>query len=404
MAEDAGGSRRKNTIPTIRKVLKNLSDEITDDELTKLIFLARDELPKGQTQNMTCLKLIGALEERQLIDAKNNDLTYLLDLLGQLPRIDLIKKLNSSLPTQYNHCTTITETVLRSNCGQATFASSATTVTFESDKKMLPISNRNSSGDGGFLQDPDVLNSTFQDYNKIIGQLEAITRENEDTLKALNSSEESKAILQRKVTSLEMELIKAKDEQNNLICERNNALAAKSEAVFSENEAKKEISEIKRTKLALEKSLSMSTSEVEKKGDEVKELMGKLEESHITIHKQEEEIGELKSKIEEITLDKKTLKKQLQQLQEKANEGNGRLNCKRCGLIFLEKNNPDDACRYHSGKYGMTGSLMKKLEWSCCKQTNKNAAGCCKKKHLFIDYPLSPNNDTSGKLTRLDTM
>lgn len=402
MAEGERRNSVRQSVPKIRKTLKSISEEITDEELSKLIFLARDELPKGQTQNMNCLKLLAALEERQLIDTKNEDLCYLLDLLDHLPRLDLFKKLKSSLSVGSNCCTQhnvpvthhrhtkiIHEALQSSSVSDSTTVSnSITEATFESNVTSVKhdiADDRN----GGFLQEPDLLNSTFQNYNDTIAELETVTVERDNALKACQMLEKSKMELEKKVNSLEREVEAARDDQNNMICERNNALAAKSEYVFKESEAKKELSDMKRTKNLLEKSLAKANHEVEKQEEGIKELTKQLKES-------QEEVEDLKVKLDEVTLHEAAVVKELQKVEDKAREGDGKIKCNRCGLIYVEANNPTDACRYHSGKYDLSGLVMKKMEWSCCRHTNKNSPGCCKNKHLSIDHQFSPGPESKS--------
>lgn len=408
--EEGSTSRPGQLVPTIRKVLKNVSDEITDDELTKLIFLASDHLPKSQTQKMNCLKLIGALEERQLIDTKCNDMNYLVDLLHQLPRIDLVKKLTSTLqlPDGFQQITKSKVETLEVDAEPRRVPPSssnrAVTTTSEFHMHSVTVLNHKQPVDGRFLQDPDLLNSTFNEYDETVQQLEVVTKEKEDALMALKLSEASKAMLQSKVNNFEMEVIVAKDDQNNLICERNNALAAKSELSYKETVMRKELSEVKRTKLLLEKSLTNLHSEVEQKDEDLKKLHEQLEESQNTVKKQDEEIVALKSKLEQATSNNKCFEETLQE--HKMEVENGRITCKRCGLVYVKSKNPDDACRHHTGKYDMAGSIRRRQEWSCCKNPNMNAAGCKKKKHLSIDYAFSPGiaDETFFRADRSDTM
>ena len=409
--EEGSTSRPSQLVPTIRKVLKNVSDEITDEELTKLIFLVSDHLPKGQTQKMNCLKLIGALEERQLIDTKCNDMNYLLDLLHQLPRIDLVKKLTSTLQLSdgFQQITKtkveILEVDTEPRAPPSSSSKRAVTTTSEFHMRSMTVPNHKQPVDGGFLQDPDLLNSTFNEYDETVQQLEVVTKEKEDALMQLKLSEASKAVLQSKVNNLEMEVSVAKDDQNNLICERNNALAAKSELSYKETEIKKELSEVKRTKLLLEKSLTKLHNEVEQKDEELKKLHEQLEESQNTVKKQDKEIVTLKSKLEEVSSEKKIFEETLRE-HNKVEVENGGITCKRCGLVYVKSNNPADACSYHTGKYDMAGSIRRRQEWSCCKSPNMNAVGCKKKKHLSIDYAFSPGiaDETFFRTDRLGTM
>ncbi|XP_046848453.1 uncharacterized protein LOC124442008 isoform X2 [Xenia sp. Carnegie-2017] len=101
---------------------------------------------------------------------------------------------------------------------------------------------------------------------------------------------------------------------------------------------------------------------------------------------------QMKSINERIDEEKAELEKQLLEWKTETKE-NTQVLCKRCGLMFDPANNSKDACVSHPGKFEWAGSVLKRREWSCCKSTNANAVGCCKKKHLFIEPLLSPGSE-----------
>lgn len=368
--------RRKVSVPKVRTVLKQIGDELSNDELEKLLFLAADHIPKSKTQGMNALNFFLALEERQLIDTKGDDVDYLLELLGELPRVDLVKKLKSTQPpSNYREKVVNEEEIIRTDtvvvANANTLEINANTWSVKRNKVYME-----GSGDGGFLQDPNLVQSIFQKYN--------------DTVCALEQANATNVELKKKNHQLKFEIDQLKDDQNNLIRERNSALGAKSEYVFKESELKKELSDLKRMNNLLGKNATKDTNTIEARDKEIAELKESLKKSVNTAN-------ELRSELEKVHQEKIRMEEVLAKFQ-KVEEANGRVTCKRCGLVYVEANNPVDACRYHSGQFGSVGALKKKMEWSCCRNTNKNAPGCCKKKHLTIDYPL-PSPDLERKFT-----
>ena len=370
-----GGSparQRKISVPKVRTILKQIGDELTNDELAKLIFLAADHIPKSKTQGMSSLNFFSALEERQLIDTKQDNLDYLVDLLSHLPRADLVNKLNCTKPGS-NYTKLVHEEVTCTVSTDAVMVANTNTLEISTNSCFV---KQNKNSDGGFLQDPDLVQSMFQKYN--------------DTASVLDQTLAMNVELKKKNHELEFELNQIKDDQNNLIRERNSALGAKSEYVFRESELKKELSDLKRTNNLLEKNGTKANNTIEVQEKEIAELKGSLNESENTAN-------ELRSELEKVKQKNIAIEEELARAQ-KVEEENGRVKCKRCGLVYVEANNPVDACRYHSGQFGSVGSIKKKMEWSCCKNTNKNAPGCCKKKHLTIDFPiLSPDVSDHGR-------
>ena len=371
--------QRKISVPKIRTILKQIGDELTAIELEKLIFLAADHIPKGKKQGMNALNFFSALEEQQLIDTKHDDVDYLTDLLGHLPRADLVKKLKCTQPG--SNCTsnviiheeiTRTDVVMVDNENTAHITSNTCTVNKQSKNT-----------DGDFLQEPDLVQSIMKKYEEAI-QMNFNLKEKNKQLESTNVE------LRKKNHKLEFEINQFKDDQNNLIQERNSALGVKSEYVFRESELRKELSDLKRTNNLLGKNGTKDNNTIEAQGKEIAALKKLLDES-------ENIANEIKSELEKVKQQKLAVEEELAKLK-KSEEENGRVKCKRCGLIYVEANNPMDACRYHSGQFGSVGAIKKRMEWSCCKNANKNAPGCCKKKHLTIDYPLpSPDVGDQGR-------
>ena len=367
--EESRERRRKISVPKVRTILKQIGDDLTKGELEKLIFMAADHIPKGKTQDMGALNFFSALEERQIIDTKQDDVEYLVELLSNLPRADLAKKLKS--PYTGSICT---EKIVVHEV-DAVMVTSVNTVKTSAS---CWYEKENKVNDGNFLQDPELMQSVFQNHN--------------DTVSALEKALEAKVELRKKNHELQFEIDQMKDDQNNLIKERNSALGVKSEFVYRESELRKELSDLKQMNNLLGKNNAKANNVIDTKDKEIEELKKSLNES-------EKKLDELRSELETVKLEKLAVEEKLAKFQ-KDEEDHGRVTCKRCGLAYVEANNPVDACRYHSGHFGTVGAIKKKMEWSCCKNTNKNAPGCCKKKHLTIDYQLSPGlGDTGRKFT-----
>ena len=375
--------RRKVSVPKLRTILKQIGDELSTEELAKLIFLAADHIPKSKTQGMNSLKFFSALEELQLIDTKQDDVDYLIDLLNNLPRVDLVKKLkcNQSVVSNFTEKVVIVEKCSKSVCTDFTDAVLVTN-TIDINETTSSIIKREEVNNGGFVQDPDLMESIFQKHDDTVSALE----------EELSQVSTTNTELKKKNHELEFQINQMKDDQSNLMRERNSALGMKSEYVFRESELRKELSDLKRMNSLLEKNGTKANTTIEAQEKEIEQLKLSLEEKDNTTN-------ELKAKIEMLEQEKLAVQEQLAKVQ-KSDEGNGRVKCKRCGLVYVEANNTADACRYHSGHFESVGSIKKRTEWSCCKNTNKNAPGCCKKKHLTIDYQLSPSVcDQSRKFT-----
>ena len=362
--------RRKISVSKVRTVLKQIGDDLTKDDLEKLIFLAGEHIPKGKTQGMNALNFFSALEEQQIIDTKQDDVDYLVQLLYTLPRVDLAKKLKS--PNPGSVCT---ESIIIREEVDAVMVTSVNTV--ETIKNSLCV-KETKVNHGDFLQDPELVPSVFENHN--------------DTMSAIEKTSEENIELKKKNHELQFEIDQMKDAQNDLIRQRNSALGVKSEFVFRESELRKELIDLKRMNNILGENNAKANDTIDARDKEIGALKKSLNES-------ESMVNELNSELEKVRLEKVAVEEELAKFQ-KNEEEHGRVTCKRCGLVYVKANNPSDACRYHSGQFGSVGSIKKKMEWSCCKNTNKNAPGCCKKKHLTIDYPLTPDlSDQGRKLT-----
>mgnify|MGYP002803952527 CR=1 FL=1 len=374
--------QRKISVPKIRTILKQIGDELTDKELEKLIFLAGDHIPKGKTQGMNALNFFSALEEQQLIDTKQDDVDYLIDLLGHLPRADLVKKLNcTQLGSNYTSKVIIHEEISEITRSDAVMVDNENTLQITSNT--CTVNKQSITTDGDFLQEPDLVSSIMEKYEEAI-------KMNSNLKEKIKRLESTNVELKKKNHELQFEINQFRDDQNNLIQERNSALGAKSEYVFRESELRKELSDLKRTNNLLEKNGTKDNNTIEAQQKEIAALKMLIDESENIANEFRSELGEVKQQ-------KLAVEEELAKLK-KIEEENGRVKCKRCGLIYVEANNPVDACRYHSGQFGSVGSIKKRMEWSCCKNANKNAPGCCKKKHLTIDYPLpSPDVGDHGR-------
>lgn len=361
--------RRKISVSKVRTVLKQIADDLTKDELEKLIFLAGDHIPKGKTQGMNALNFFSALEQQQIIDTKQDDVDYLVQLLYTLPRVDLAKKLKSRNPGSV--CTE--SIIIREEVDAVNMVTSVNTV--ETTKNSLCVKETTKVNHGDFLQDPELVPSVFENHN--------------DTMSALEKTSEENIELKKKTHELQFEIDQMKDDQNDLIRQRNSALGVKSEFVFRESELRKELIDLKRMNNILGENSAKANDTIDARDKEIEALKKSLNES-------ESIVNELNSELKKVRLEKVAAEEELAKFQ-KDEEEHGRVTCKRCGLVYVEANNSIDACRYHSGQFGSVGSIKKKMEWSCCKNTNKNAPGCCKKKHLTIDYPLTPDLSDQGR-------
>lgn len=361
--------RRKISVSKVRTVLKQIADDLTKDELEKLIFLAGDHIPKGKTQGMNALNFFSALEQQQIIDTKQDDVDYLVQLLYTLPRVDLAKKLKS--PNPGSVCTE--SIIIREEVDAVNMVTSLNTV--ETTKNSLCVKETTKVNHGDFLQDPELVPSVFENHN--------------DTMSALEKTSEENIELKKKTHELQFEIDQMKDDQNDLIRQRNSALGVKSEFVFRESELRKELIDLKRMNNILGENSAKANDTIDARDKEIEALKKSLNES-------ESIVNELNSELKKVRLEKVAAEEELAKFQ-KDEEEHGRVTCKRCGLVYVEANNSIDACRYHSGQFGSVGSIKKKMEWSCCKNTNKNAPGCCKKKHLTIDYPLTPDLSDQGR-------
>jgi hypothetical protein len=361
--------QRKTSVPKVRTILKQIGDELTADELAKLIFLAGDHIPKGKSQGMNSLNFFSALEEQQLIVTKQGEVDYLVDLLHNLPRADLVKKLKCTQPG--SSCTQ--KVVIHEEITTTDAVMVANESTVEITANSWTVAQDNTDGD--FLQDPGLVKSILGDYEEVVAMNSSLKGKNQEL-------ELTNVELKKRNHQLEFELNQFKDDQNNLIQQRNSALGAKSEYVFRESELKKELSDLKRTNNLLGKNGARDIETIESQKEEIKELKELLDESINTAN-------ELRLELENVKQQKIEVEEELAKVH-KTEEDNGRVKCRRCGLIYIEANNSEDACRYHSGQFDVVGSIKKRMEWSCCKNTNKNAPGCGKKKHLTINYPLSP--------------
>lgn len=361
--------RRKISVSKVRTVLKQIADDLTKDELEKLIFLAGDHIPKGKTQGMNALNFFSALEQQQIIDTKQDDVDYLVQLLYTLPRVDLAKKLKS--PNPGSVCTE--SIIIREEVDAVNMVTSVNTV--ETTKNSLCVKETTKVNHGDFLQDPELVPSVFENHN--------------DTMSALEKTSEENIELKKKTHELQFEIDQMKDDQNDLIRQRNSALGVKSEFVFRESELRKELIDLKRMNNILGENSAKANDTIDARDKEIEALKKSLNES-------ESIVNELNSELKKVRLEKVAAEEELTKFQ-KDEEEHGRVTCKRCGLVYVEANNSIDACRYHSGQFGSVGSIKKKMEWSCCKNTNKNAPGCCKKKHLTIDYPLTPDLSDQGR-------
>lgn len=360
--EESPKRERKVSVPKVRTVLKQIADELTSEELGKLKFLAADHIPKRKAEAMICLDFFTALQERQLIDTKQDDMDYLIQLLNDLPRVDLVRKLRASLPgPKYTEKMVIKEEIITTDAVVVNNSSVLETT------ETTQLITRTEIVDGSFLHDPETsVQSICQKYN--------------DTVSALEEERATVTKLKMQNHKLHQEINEIKDEQNNLIRQRNSALGAKSEFVFRESEMRKELSDLKRTNNVLTKNCGKANSEVEARDKEIAELKESL-------NKSEDTVSELRSCLDEEKNARLVVEEELAVFK-KVREDHGHVKCRRCGLFFVEANNPTDACRYHTGHFETVGSIMRRMEWSCCKNANKGAPGCCKKKHLTIDYPL----------------
>ena len=378
--------QRKISVPKVRTILKQIGDELTANELEKLIFLAADHIPKGKTQGMNALSFFSSLEEQQLIDTKQNDVDYLIDLLGNLPRADLVKKLKCTQPGS-NYTSNviiheeITSTVSTDIHTDAVMVANENIV--QNTSNTCTVNKQTQNTDGDFLPEPDLVPSIVEKYEEAI-------KMNSNLKEKIKQLESTNVELKKRNHELEFEMNQIKDDQNNLIQERNSALGAKSEYVFRESELRKELSDLKRTNNLLEKNGTKDNNTIEAQEKEIAALKQLSNES-------ENIANDIRSELEKVKQEKIAVEEELAKLK-KTEEENGRVKCKRCGLIYVEANNPVDACRYHCGQFGSVGSIKKRMEWSCCRNANKNAPGCCKKKHITIDYPLpSPDVGDQGR-------
>ena len=368
---DKSPEEPRKKVPEIRVILRNIADELTTSELNAMIFLARDDLPKGKCENMTPLTFLVALEERQLIVTKEKKMDYLVNLLSHLPRVDLMKKLTGKNYISFGYSqvenVVIEENVTINNCVVASASTEKNIVEIHSTTSSFE--ENEVSGIKQFLEEADVMYQRYRQMEIDLG--EAMARNAE---------------LIRKNQELESEIYELKNDQCHLTQERNCALGEKAKFVFRESEAKKELNDLKCMVDSLSKESAKDKNVISNKDRQINEL-------NETLKVYEHAAIQMKSINEKLDEEKAELEKQLLEWKTETKE-NTHVLCKRCGLMFDPANNSKDACVSHPGKFEWVGSVLKRREWSCCKSTNANAVGCCKKKHLFIEPLLSPGINT----------